>query len=47
MVACEGVNPELIAFAKEKQKPFVDYSPMPDIADPVNKMYESIMILDD
>ncbi|MDR1725259.1 MAG: glycogen/starch synthase [Bacteroidales bacterium] len=47
IVASEDVNSELIDYAKQLKKPMVDYAPMPDIAEPINNLYESIMILDD
>jgi len=47
IIASENVNSKLIEYAYSKKKPVVDYAPMPDIAEPINKLYEEIMILED
>jgi starch synthase len=43
----EKVNPILIDYAKELKKPIVENAPIPDIAVPINELYDSIMVDDD
>jgi starch synthase len=47
VLASEVVNPALVEFAQELKKPIVEYCPMPDIAEKMSTLYDSIMVLDD
>ncbi|MDR1006615.1 MAG: glycogen/starch synthase [Bacteroidales bacterium] len=47
VMASEKVDQTLIQYAKDSKKPVVDYAPIPDIAEQINNLYNSIIVEDD
>ncbi len=47
VIAEEGVNPELVEYAKTTKKHVIDYAPMTDLADRLRELYDKIAILDE
>ena len=47
VIAEEGVNQELIDFAKSNKKTIIDYAPLPEMADSLSELYDKIAVIDE